>query len=173
MDRKPKTGPPPPSGQKPKTGPPPPSGQKPKTGPPPPSGQKPKTGPPPPRITPEYKRRQESIERVAKKKARIEALEKDDPNYWVKVITSGLNERYEIIDSVFAMDSHAGGFLSTANPEKAFVGVKKQLRQKALEIGGNAVINCSFEYRVAVGDGLLGAKQVMEIFAYGTVVKIW
>ena len=160
MDRKPKTGPPPPPSANPKTGPPPPS-------------TKPKTGPPPPRMTPEYKRRQESIERATKRKARIEALEKDDPNYRVKVITSGLNERYQIIDSVFAMDSHAGGFLSAANPEKAFAGVKKQLRQKALEIGGNAVINCAFEYRVAVGDGILGATQVMEIFAYGTVVKTW
>ena len=113
------------------------------------------------------------MEEKRQRDARIERLEKDDPNYWVKVITSGLNERYEIIDSVFAMDSHAGGFLSAANPEKAFAGVKKELRQKALEIGGNAVINCAFEYRVAVGDGILGAKQVMEIFAYGTVVKTW
>jgi hypothetical protein len=148
---------------------------KPKTGPPPPSGQKPKTGPPPPKkgTNPRYDRRQKLIEEKRQRDARIERLEKDDPNYWVKVITSGLNERYEIIDSVFAMDSHAGGFLSAANPEKAFAGVKKELRQKALEIGGNAVINCAFEYRVAVGDGILGAKQVMEIFAYGTVVKTW
>ena len=129
--------------------------------------RKPKTGPPPKNDTPEYRNRQE---RVAIRKARIALSEE---SYGIKVITSGLNERYEIIDSVFAMDSHAGGFLSAANPEKAFVGVKKQLAQKAIEIGGNAVINCSFEYRVAVGDGLLGAKQVMEIFAYGTVVKIW
>lgn len=160
MDRKPKTGPPPPPSQKPKTGPPPP-------------GTKPKTGPPPVSVSPEYRRNQESLQRVEKRKAKIENLKKEDPNYWVKVITSGLNERYKIIDSVFAMDSHAGGFLSAANPEKAFAGVKKQLRQKALEIGGNAVINCAFEYRVAVGDGILGAKQVMEIFAYGTVVKTW
>ena len=33
-----------------------------------------------------------------------------------------------------------------------------------------AVIFCQFQYRVAVGSGLTGSKQVVEIFAYGTAV---
>lgn len=94
-----------------------------------------------------------------------------DPNAHVLVITGDFNTNYQIIDSVFAMDNHKEGFLSIADPAKAFAGVRAQLRKKAVELGGNAVINCAFEYRVSVGRGLFGgAKQVMEIFAYGTVV---
>lgn len=40
-----------------------------------------------------------------------------------------------------------------------------------MELGGDAVINTSFEYRSAHTDGLFGAKQVIEIFAYGTVIQ--
>ena len=95
----------------------------------------------------------------------------EEPNSHVLVITGDLNMNYQIIDSVFAMDNHAEGIFSSADPGKAFAGVRAQLREKALEKGGNAVVNCMFEYRVSVGQGLLGAKQVMEIFAYGTVVR--
>ena len=93
------------------------------------------------------------------------------PNANVLVITGDLNMNYQIIDSVFAMDSHTEGILSFADPGKAFVGVREQLRAKAISLGGNAVINCMFEYRVAVSEGLIKNSQVMEIFAYGTVVR--
>ncbi len=93
------------------------------------------------------------------------------PNANVLVITGDLNMNYQIIDSVFAMDSHTEGILSFADPGKAFVGVREQLRTKAVSLGGNAVINCIFQYRVSVEQGLLGPKQAMEIFAYGTVVR--
>lgn len=97
---------------------------------------------------------------------------KSDPNAHVLVITGDFNMNYQIIDSVFAMDNHKEGFLSIADPEKAFAGVRAQLRKKAVELGGNAVINCAFEYRVSVAPSLFGGgKQVMEIFAYGTVVR--
>jgi uncharacterized protein YbjQ (UPF0145 family) len=33
-------------------------------------------------------------------------------------------------------------------------------------------LNWQFEYRVAVDEGFTGSKQVIEIFAYGTAVKI-
>lgn len=39
-------------------------------------------------------------------------------------------------------------------------------------MGADAVICCQFEYRVAVGQGLFGSKQAIEIFAYGTAVKL-
>jgi hypothetical protein len=96
----------------------------------------------------------------------------EEPNANILVITGDLNMNYQIIDSVFAMDNHAEGIFASADPGKAFAGVRAQLREKALEKGGDAVINCMFEYRVSVGTGLLGgSKQVMEIFAYGTVVR--
>jgi len=95
-----------------------------------------------------------------------------EPNANILVITGDLNMNYQIIDSVFAMDHHKEGWLSGADPGKAFGGVRAQLREKAIAAGGNAVINCAFEYRVSVATGAFGgSKQVMEIFAYGTVVK--
>lgn len=87
------------------------------------------------------------------------------------ISTGGINRDYEIIDAIFAMDSHKEGIIASADPNKAFEGVKTQLSNKCRSFGGDAVIDCSFEYRVAVGDSIAGKKQVMEIFAYGTVVK--
>jgi len=94
------------------------------------------------------------------------------PNAHVLVITGELNTDYQIIDSVFAMDSNTEGFFSMgANPGEAFTGVREQLRSAAVALEGDAVINCMFEYRTAVASGLMGPKQSVEIFAYGTVVK--
>ena len=89
----------------------------------------------------------------------------------VLVVTGGLNQDYQILDSIFEMDSHKESFWKMADPSKAFDGVKNQLKTKATAIGGDAIINCMFEYRVSVADGFMGKKQVMEIFAYGTAVK--
>ena len=90
------------------------------------------------------------------------------------VITTGsVPQNFKIIDAIFAMDSHQESWLfsSSADPARAFDGVKKQLRERCEALGGDAVVNCQFEYRNAIGDGLIGKKQVIEIFAYGTAVK--
>jgi len=47
-----------------------------------------------------------------------------------------------------------------------------QLREKALQIGAQAIVSCQFEYRVAIGQSVFVNKQCIEIFAYGTAVKI-
>lgn len=89
------------------------------------------------------------------------------------ISTGDIKQDYTILDAIFATDSHKEGFFSgNADPNKAFDGVKKQLSAKCKSLGGDAVINCQFEYRVAVADGLMSKKQVMEIFAYGTAVKL-
>ena len=88
------------------------------------------------------------------------------------IATGDIKQNYSIIDTIFAMDSHKEGFFSTADPNKAFEGVKLQLTKKCNSLGGDAVINCQFEYRVALGEGLMSKKQVIEIFAYGTAVKL-
>lgn len=93
------------------------------------------------------------------------------PQKHIVISTGGINRNFEIVDAIFAVDSHKEGFLMAADPNKAFEGVKKQLIDKCRSLDGDAVINCEFEYRVAVGDGLMSKKQVMEIFAYGTVIK--
>ena len=90
----------------------------------------------------------------------------------VKVMTSAPAGSYEVLDCIFALDSHQEKFWSAAKPEQAFDGVKQQLIIKCKELGGNAVIGCQFEYRNAAEEGLFGAKQLIEIFAYGTVVKM-
>ena len=88
------------------------------------------------------------------------------------ISTGDLKQNYQILDTIFAMDSHKEGFLSSANPGKAFEGVKEQLEKKCKSLGGDAVINCEFEYRNAVGEGMIGKKLIIEIFAYGTAVKL-
>lgn len=88
------------------------------------------------------------------------------------IITTGdLKQDYEIIDAIFALDSHKEGFFTSANPGKAFEGVKSQLRTQCKLLKGDAVINCQFEYRNAVDSGFVSHKQVIEIFAYGTAVR--
>lgn len=90
----------------------------------------------------------------------------------ILVTTSDIKEDYEIIDAVFALDSCTESLFKGADPNKAFDKVKESLRRKTQELGGHAVINCQFEYRVAVSQGIMGSKQVIEIFAYGTAVRL-
>ncbi len=89
----------------------------------------------------------------------------------VLLSTGDIPGNYEIIDAIFALDGNAGKFFSSADPSKAFDGVKHQLRQTCQKLGGDAVINCQFEYRNALAEGFIGKKQAIEIFAYGTAVK--
>ena len=90
----------------------------------------------------------------------------------ILITTGDIKEDYEVIDAIFALDSCTEGILKGADPNQAFDKVKDGLRKKANELGGHAVINCQFEYRVAVSQGLMGSKQVIEIFAYGTAVRL-
>ncbi|MDX2360748.1 MAG: hypothetical protein QNK23_08070 [Crocinitomicaceae bacterium] len=91
----------------------------------------------------------------------------------IKISTGKIYDSVEVIDTIFAMDSHKEGIWSgAADPDKAFAGVKDQLRKKCEQMGGHGIQDCQFEYRNAVQQGVFGAgKQVIEIFAYGTVVK--
>ena len=100
--------------------------------------------------------------------------------------TGPITEQFQVVDVVFAVDSQdqgmfaelafmATGFHVGANPSKAFDKVKLQLKSQCLDLRGDAVINCQFEHRVAIANSPIpgrGGKQTVEIFAYGTVVKI-
>ena len=90
----------------------------------------------------------------------------------ILITTGDIKEDYESIDAIFALDSCTEGFFKGADSDKAFGKVKNALRQKCSNLGGHAVINCQFEYRVAVDQGLFGSKQVIEIFAYGTAIRL-
>lgn len=89
----------------------------------------------------------------------------------IKISTTDVEQDYEILDAVFALDSSTAKIFSSANPGQAFDGVKKQLQEVCANLGGNAVVGCQFEYRNALADGIFGKKQSIEIFAYGTAVK--
>lgn len=91
----------------------------------------------------------------------------------ILIATGDLKEDYEIIDVIFAIDSSKEKAFSAADPNKAFANVKNVLKRKCMELGGQAVINCEFEHRIAVShNALTGSKQVVEIFAYGTAVRL-
>ncbi len=56
------------------------------------------------------------------------------------ISTGDLNKPYQIIDTIFAMDSNtAKGWSTQANPGKAFDGVKDALEREYKKLGGNAV----------------------------------
>jgi len=96
----------------------------------------------------------------------------------ILITTGEIKDSYEILDAIFALDFHKESFLGGgADPAKAFDKVKDKLRTVCKNMGGDAVINCQFQYRVASTQDLSnalfgGSKQVMEIFAYGTAVKL-
>lgn len=87
--------------------------------------------------------------------------------------TGDIQENYKTLDVIFAFDSVAAGFFSsTAKPEDAFKKVSQKLLKAAKEAGADGVIHCKFDYRIAVANGLFGAKQAVEFFAYGTLIKL-
>ena len=89
----------------------------------------------------------------------------------VIISTGDVNKDYEVLDIIFALGQGEAGLFSRA-PDNAFKGVKQELISKCKNLGGNAVIFCQFEYRITLDDGLFGKKQGVEIFAYGTAVRI-
>jgi hypothetical protein len=95
----------------------------------------------------------------------------------ITVSTSAIQEKYKVIDVVFAFDSHEPGSFSSffgggAKPSAAFDRVSERLRNACFNVGGDAVISCQFEYRFATTSGLFGSKPLVEIYAYGTAVTI-
>lgn len=87
------------------------------------------------------------------------------------ISTGTVNREFEVIDCVFALDSDKDGLLGSADPGKAFKGVKEQLKKQCRQLGGDAVLDCEFEYRMSEKEGTLSRRQIAEIFAYGTVVR--
>ncbi len=90
----------------------------------------------------------------------------------ILITTGDIHEDYEIIDAVFAIDACQENLFNSADPNKAFEKVKDALRKKAEDLGGHAVINCQFEYRVTSNSAGRFKLQRVEIFAYGTAVRL-
>lgn len=94
----------------------------------------------------------------------------EPPKRSIMVSTGNINREYEVIDTIFAVGFNKETWFKAADPSKSFEGVKTQLQDKCRDIGGDAVIYCQFQYRISVNSDML-AKQVAEIWAYGTAVK--
>jgi len=88
----------------------------------------------------------------------------------IMVSTGNINRNYEVIDTIFAVGFNKETWFKAADPSKSFEGVKTQLQDKCRDMGGDAVIYCQFQYRISVNSDML-AKQVAEIWAYGTAIK--
>ena len=87
------------------------------------------------------------------------------------ISTGDIKYDYDVIDTVFSLGTGEAGVFSSGS-SNAFKDVKSKLISECKKLGGDAVIFCQFEYRMALGDGLFGKKQLVEIFAYGTAVRI-
>ena len=88
------------------------------------------------------------------------------------ISTTAICERYSVIDTFLVLDQYSpkgmmgmGGFDLDASFEKTKVNIEELARLK----GGDAVIGCNFEIRMAVGQ--MGG-QVFEVFCFGTIVKL-
>ena len=84
------------------------------------------------------------------------------------ISTGDIRQDYKIIDVVFAYGYQKEGILLGISKDKAFEKVKNDLAKSASNIGADAVIYATFDYRVAVD----GKKQVLEFIANGTAVKL-
>ena len=87
------------------------------------------------------------------------------------ISTVTIKENFEVIDTIFHVQgAKQKGFMGTGaiDMDEAFNDAKAALATMARDRGGNAVIGCDFEIRIA-SDAL--NTQVLEIFCFGTVVK--
>ena len=107
----------------------------------------------------------------------------------VIISTGDVKKDYEVLDTICALGQSEAGLLFTSDyaidhadeivddelvdavsnalaPDNAFKEAKSELISKCKILGGNAVIFCQFEYRIT------GSKPGVEIFAYGTAVRM-
>ena len=89
----------------------------------------------------------------------------------VIISTGDINNEYTILDTIMVFDYDVAGLVKNIEPTDAFELVKEKMRETAVDRGGDAVINCQFQFRVAVAPKLLFWAQAFEMYAYGTVVK--
>jgi hypothetical protein len=101
----------------------------------------------------------------------------------IAVSTSTTCEKFQILDTIFAIDVHKdsmfGGLFGggAADPFAVFNGVSEILRKRCHRLGGDAVINCQFNWETGVSSEVLGisipgfSRKLHMIYAYGTAVK--
>ena len=101
----------------------------------------------------------------------VEAPAEEHPLNNIVITTGTPPFEYDIIDTIFVLDTLDKKVFSNSSPSAVFEGAKVQLKQRAASLGGDAIINCQFDYRISAGHGIFNATHDLEIFAYGTLVK--
>ena len=81
------------------------------------------------------------------------------------ISTGGISEKFEIIDTIFAMNTALPG----AAPDEVLEKVKHDLAAKCRSLGGDAALDCQFEYRTPEPPACFG---VVDIIVFATAVKI-
>jgi hypothetical protein len=95
----------------------------------------------------------------------------------ITVSTSSICEKYKVLGTVFAFQMHKADLLGSllgnaaADPFVAFQGVSNVLKQNCYHQGGDAVINCQFNWETGSTKELGISRQTHMIYAYGTAVK--
>ena len=86
--------------------------------------------------------------------------------------TGDMNKDYEIIDVILTSEAiEEGVFKDPTAMDRSLEGLKEKLREKCVELGGNAVIKCKFKHEAVCRPQMLYYGIVVSILAYGTVVK--
>jgi hypothetical protein len=106
---------------------------------------------------------------VFRSKEKVDNTIKDD-NAHIAVSTSGSHRRYQTIDSICDLASATADIGGQVRVQDAFRLLKNKLRRAAVELGGDAVIDCQFHNRGAHSGGLAPAHAI-ELWGFGTVVK--
>lgn len=96
------------------------------------------------------------------------AATNQNPLDQILLSTGNVNRAYLVRDLVFATDEKKLDlFHQTSEPNHIFEGITKKLKEKALDYGADAVINCHFSY-----EQVLEQESItLKIFAYGTIVQ--
>ncbi|MET4131331.1 hypothetical protein ABIE62_000443 [Porphyrobacter sp. MBR-155] len=90
------------------------------------------------------------------------------------ISTTAIQQPYDVIDIMMFLDTfEQKGFLGSGGYDfdGAFASSKEKMAEIARSKGGDAIIGCNFELRVAVKQGFT-AQQVFELFCFGTIVKL-
>lgn len=92
----------------------------------------------------------------------------------VVTTTGDLRQPYTIIDTIFCYGSDEGLMGTKPDVQFAYEKVRNKVRAQCVKLGGNAVVHLTVEYRIALADQILGSgkNQVIEFWAYGTVVLV-
>ena len=102
-------------------------------------------------------------------KPKVDKSIKDEEAHIV-VSTSGSPRDFEIIDTVCDFSSATADIGGQVRVQDAFRLLKNKLRKAAIELGGDAIIDCQFQNRGAQSGGL-APTLVIELWGFGTVVK--